>query len=254
MRIVVPGLFAGLVVAVGCSIDEGAEPEVAVLVPTTQEGYVDDWRTANWPRAAERDENAQAQPSPSGNTEAAPEEQADASPTTSPDSADDDGTPATLAFDDDPVNEEPGGEDDVAAVWPCDSVNDIREVLQWSNATFTEGSKGSIEEMPANFRAAVAAAQERNGELRAAVDAAAKARPDLAGDFEALENRHLWVMGEFEIVGQNASDAYEINTMGLDVFDSPAGVEWAARIELAKSNIDSQLVPECGVSFDDPAT
>lgn len=250
MRIVVPGLLAGLLVAVGCSADEGAQPEVVVLVPTTQEGYVDDWRTANWPRAADRDETAQATPSaPGADDSTGPIEPADSSSTSLP-AGEDDGPPDTLSFDDDPA--ETDSDQEIAAVWPCDSVNDVREILQWSNATFSEGSKGSIEEMPANFRAAVAAAQGRDTELRAAVASSAQARPDLAADFEALEDRHLWVMGEFEKVGDKASDAYEINTMGLDVFDSPAGVEWAARIDVAKSNIDDQLLPECGVAFDDP--
>ena len=258
MRIVVPGLLAGLLVAVGCSADEDTAPEVVVLVPTTEEGYVDDWRTANWPRAAERDENAQAQPAtPEADDPTQSQEQTDSSPlaedaTPATENATDEGPPVTLAFDDEPAENDPA--DDVAAGWPCDSVNDMREVLQWSNATFSEGSKGSVEEMPNNFRAAVEAAQSRDAELRAAVASAALAQPDLAQDFETLEERHLWVMGEFEQVGNRANDAYEINTMGLEVFDSPAGVEWAARVDVAKSNIDNQLVPECGVAFDDPVS
>lgn len=234
MRIVAVGILVGVLAMTGCSADAGREPDVAVLVPTTEEGYVDDWRTDDWPSAESSDDAAASGGGDSAGGDTGAGDSAAGTTDQTP--------PETLALADDA---DPGP-------WPCESVNAMREVLQWANTTFSEESGGTLEELPDNFRTAVANAQSRDDELLAATASAAASRPELSSDFETLRDRHLWAMSELEQIGKTADDAYDINTAGLDLFESPTGVEWATRVELAKSNVDDQLVPECGVAFDDP--
>lgn len=258
MRKAAPAILAGLFLIGGCSDITDAQPEVPVFVPTTEEGFTDEWHTADWPSAGSVEDHGRGEDGRDGDDGIASSTPATSMPTTSdsnesdrviseaepgdtqnPDiGASEEETPEVLAF------------DDTGAEF-CDAVYQMREVLQWSNATFTEESSGAVDEMVENFKNAVTAAQSRDNELVMAVETASEKAPSIASDLAAIRDRHFWVMSEFEEIGRTAGDGFEVNTRGLDVFDSPEGIDWAARLEFATSNVDGVYKPACGASFED---